>query len=257
LFRVASRSAFTLVEMMLAIAIFSGVIAAIYSTWTAILRSAHIGQIAAADAQRQRMAVRTIEESLASIQFFRANSPYYSFIADTSEEDAYFSFVAHLPRSFPRSGRFGDLLIRRVSFSVEADGDGSRALMLRQQPLLFDPDIEEEENPLVLARNLTAFQLEFWGPNSREWEPEWLVTNQLPRFVRFTLAWQNPGQGLVGAEHEITRVVTLPISGNQPSLSSSATPGLVPGGGFPTNQIPGPPPTAPGGLPGGLRRGGR
>src|SRR5215472_15070623 len=81
----ASARAFTLVEILIALGIFSMVLAAIYSTWTAILRASKAGRDAAAAVQRARMAGRTIEESLGSVQAFtvhqRFHPEYYSFLA--------------------------------------------------------------------------------------------------------------------------------------------------------------------------------
>ena len=62
------RHAFTLVEIMIAMAIFAMVVAAIYSTWMLILRAARVGQDTAAQAQRQRITLRTIEDSVTCIQ---------------------------------------------------------------------------------------------------------------------------------------------------------------------------------------------
>ena len=56
--------AFTLMEIMVALAIFGMVVATIYSTWVLIVRSSVIGQAAAAQAQRERIAIRTVESSL-------------------------------------------------------------------------------------------------------------------------------------------------------------------------------------------------
>jgi len=149
-----ARRAFTLVEIMIAVAIFAAVMIAIYSSWSAILRGKRIGQDAAAAAQRSRVAVRALENSLMSLQMFVANIKYDYFSADTSGDFATLSFVARLPKSFPRSGRFGDLNVRRVTFAVESGHDSKRQLVLRQTPLLMDPDKDkdEQENPLVLAR---------------------------------------------------------------------------------------------------------
>lgn len=223
-----AEAAFTLLELMLAIAIFSGVVAAIYSTWTAILRSSQSALSAAAEAQRRRIAVSTVEEALASVQMFPDNTRYYAFVAETEDENASLSFVARLPRSFPRSGRFGDLLVRRLWFQVEPDAAGVSTLVLRQRPLLAVEDVDEEENPLVLARNVALFHLEFWGPRSREWEPDWPATNQLPRLVRFSLAFEEPGRQGVDPASVVTRVVDLPIQGiaiPAPGQRSAAIPG--------------------------------
>ena len=119
------RSAFTLVEMMIAIALFSMVLTAIYASWTAILRASKTGLEAAASAQRARVAVRVLEDSLGSAQSFAANLPYYYFDAENGDSPV-LSFVARLSKAFPRSGKFGDLDVRRVTFSVEGAPDGSR-----------------------------------------------------------------------------------------------------------------------------------
>src|SRR5260370_30139824 len=81
-----SSPAFTLVEILIALGIFSMVLAAIYSTWTAILRASKVGRDAAAAVQRARMAGRTIEESLGSAESFVANQAYYGFVAQNGNE---------------------------------------------------------------------------------------------------------------------------------------------------------------------------
>jgi len=76
--------AFTLIEIMVAIAIFGMIVAAIYSTWVLILKSSRVGQEAAAQIQRQRIAVRTIEDSLTCVQSFQASMKYYIFVVQTA-----------------------------------------------------------------------------------------------------------------------------------------------------------------------------
>lgn len=204
-----NRRAFTLVEIMIALAIFATVMIAIYSSWMAILRGSRIGQAAAAEAQRSRVAVRAVENSLVSLQMFQANIKYYYFFADTSADFGVLSFVARLPKSFPRSGDFGDQSLRRLTFTVEPGPNADNLLVLRQKPVLFDPSLDEEENPLVLAHNVRAFTLEFWGPRSKDWETEWLYTNQLPKLIRFTLGFGQPNQRMLKPEDVVTRVVSL------------------------------------------------
>ena len=239
-FKAPAGRAFTLVEIMVAIAIFAAVMIAIYSSWSAILRGSQIGRAAAAEAQRSRVAVRALKTNGdvgAPLKMFQANIRYYYFLADTSGDFASLSFVAWLPKSFPRSGDFGDQVIRRLTFTVEPGTNAEHVLVLRQNPILFDPSVDEEENPLVLARNVKVFTLEFWGPRSKDWEPEWLYTNQLPRLVRFTLGFGRPNQKVLNPEDVTTRVVTLsalPIPpGAQPLVPQPGRPipdrPLVPG----------------------------
>ena len=84
--RPAPDRAFTLVEVMVAMALFAMVMVAIYSSWTAILRGSKVGLDAAAEAQRSRVAVRALRDALTSGSFTWRISRYYWFMADTSGE---------------------------------------------------------------------------------------------------------------------------------------------------------------------------
>jgi type II secretion system protein J len=211
--RHASLAAFTLIEIMIAIGIFSIVLAAIYSSWTAILRASKTGLEVAASVQRLRIGVRMLEDSLGSAQSFAMNLPYYAFVAENGNQSA-LSFVARLSKSFPRSGKFGDLDVRRVTFSLESGPDSSRQLVLRQMPVeMEDADADEKANPIVLVKGVKAFEMQFLDGNKNppEWVEEWTEakTNQLPKMVMITLkVASNPKNPQ--AVDEITRYISLP-----------------------------------------------
>jgi len=208
-------SAFTLVEIMVAIGILAFVIAGIYSAWTAIVRATLVASNVSASVQRARITVRTIEESLASAQIFMKNAPYYGFIAQNGS-DATLSFVARLDRFFPRSGKFGDLEVRRVSYSLRSASDSQgKELILRQQPLLMDLDVDEESHPLVLAKNVKDFQMQFWDTRLNDWSDEWTQSNQLPRLVMITLKVSDRADS-TRADEVITRIVSIPSMPVQP-----------------------------------------
>jgi type II secretion system protein J len=221
--------AFTLLEVMLAIAIFAGVLTAIYSTWTSILRSSQVAQAAAAEIQRSRMAARVLEEALMGAQIAgsqlsrinRQNESLYSFFASGDPDEPFLSFVSRLPESFPRSGRFGHQPIRRLTFSMQRGVAGDSQLVLRQTPLLFEPDIDEEENPLVLARDVQSFLIEFWNVREEEWQTEWMETNRLPPLIRFHL--QSGTSGVPGgAPPQVTqRIIPMAGSGSLTGIRSA------------------------------------
>jgi type II secretion system protein J len=245
----AFRHAFTLIEILIAITILALVLTAIYSSWTAILRASRVGRDAAASVQRSRIALRLLQDSLASARLFVQNQTMvpqnrtnYDFIAENGEE-ATLSFVARLAKSFPRAGKFGDLDVRRVTFSVEAGPDSSRQLVLRQSPLLMELDADEKERPVVLAKNVKEFQLEFWDMQKGEWIDEWTRADQLPRVVRITLQLADNAHS-VQAQDSVTRIVSLPaFIGVQPIWQRP------PGGAQPGRPTPGGPGTPPGGQP--------
>ena len=226
--------AFTLLEIMLAIAIFSVVMVAIYSSWTLIVRATIVGREATAQVQRRRIAVQTIENALMCAQSFQASQFYYTFVVQNGAEPL-LSFTARLPDDFLRNGRFGDFNLRRVTFTVEAGPNSEKDLVLRQNPILMDMDRDEQEHPLVLARNVKSFATECWDPTESDWSAKWQNTNQIPTLVRFTLVLggnkQNSNFGDAGPELSVTRVVAIP-SVMVPTVVQSQSAG---GGANPNN----------------------
>jgi type II secretion system protein J len=215
--------AFTLIEIMMAIAIFSLLVAAVYSTWVVILKSSQVGQEAAAQAQRERIAVRTIEDSLTCIQSFQASIQYYAFNL-TNGDQPILSFVARVPDVFPRNGRF-DSNLRRLTFSVEPVSDSEKDLVLRQNEILKDLDAAEQATPLLLARNVKDFIVECWDTNALDWATGWDSTNSIPPLVRvtLTLGGNKLGSGNVASAPTVVREIAVP-SGTLPSVAQTGSP---------------------------------
>jgi len=205
------KRAFTLIEIMMALAVFGLVLMAIYASWTLIIRSAKVGLEASARIQRERIALRTIEEALTCVRSFEADRQHYGFVAENND-DGFLSFVARLPESFPRSGRFGDFDVRRVSFSLES-GESQSQLVVRQTPVLMEMDEDEKNHPLVLAKGVSKMAFEFWDDRKRDWVSEWTATNQLPKMLKLTLTFHrsNPDNHVsFQPAEEVSRIIQLP-----------------------------------------------
>lgn len=231
------KSAFTLIEVMVAMAILGIVIGAIYSTWTGIVKASKVGLNAAAAAQRERMAMRVIEQSVAAAQLFVANPAYYSFEVNNDGSPA-LSFVAALQDDFPRSGKFGGAAMRRIEYSVEGGSGQTKQLVMRQHPILTDFDEDEKLHPVVLAQSVKTLQVELWDANANNWTDRWLYTNQLPKLVRVSLQLAYPGTRGQNSSPLLTTVVALPTAGVQPEYQLPQAGGAPPGGGGPGLKIP-------------------
>ena len=184
------RFAFTIIEVMLAVGIFSFVLVAIYASWSAIMRGTRIGLTAAAEVQRTRVAIRSLEEALAGAVMYSDNPLYYGFFADTQGQFAYLSFVTRLPESFPGSGMFPGKPLRRVTFRV----DEKRNLLLSQSELL---DLSETPYTITLAPNTAVFTMDFFNPRVNEWLADWMATNALPSLVRVAIDFGETKKGTV------------------------------------------------------------
>ncbi len=224
----ACRRGFTLIEIMVAIAIFALLVAAVYSTWVVILKSSQVGQEVAAQAQRQRIVIRTLEDSLTCIQSFQASMQYYAFNV-TNGDQPVLSFVARVPDVFPRNGKF-DSNLRRLTFTMEPVSATENDLLLRQNEILQDMDAGEQATPLVLARHVDNFAVECWDTNAVEWVTDWNSTNSIPPMVRVTLTLGgNPlDTGDTATKTTLVREIAIPSS-TLPSIAQTGSP-LGPGG---------------------------
>ena len=180
--------AFTLLEIMVALGILSLIVVAIYSAWFSIMKGSKVALDAAAVAQRERMTIRTLQDSMLCACLYTHNANKYAFYGKLEDDQSTLQFVARLPKSFPRSGKFGDLELRRLQFTVEPGPNGSRQLVLRQAPLLLEFDEDEKNFPLVLARDVKTFLVEYQDPGKvGNYLTDWLYTNQLPKDARITI----------------------------------------------------------------------
>ena len=233
--RYASRQrGFTLVEILVALAILGMIISAIYATWILILRSSAMAQLVAARAQRERIAVRTVEDALICSQSFQASMKYYSFIVINGEEPV-LSFTARVPETFPLNGKFGDINLRRLSFTLE-QGTGEehgKNLVLRQNPILKD---RKEDDMTVLARGVKTFGVDCWDTNKLDWVEQWENTNAIPPVVRIRLQLDGDANSADATALTVVRLVAMPCEMMPANIQ-------MPNGGGPGG------PGMPGGLP--------
>jgi prepilin-type N-terminal cleavage/methylation domain-containing protein len=246
--RLNFRRAFTLIEIMVSIVIFSLVIAAICATLMLIIRATTVGQAAAARAQRQRVVMDTLENSLMCIQSFQASPQYYSFIVANGDQPV-LSFAARLPAIFPRNSKFinleegRDFNLRRVTFTLEPGENRQNNLVLRQKPLLMDMDDTEQKNPLVLAQDVKTFSIECWDTNQLDWVTEWDNTNALPPMVRIGLILGNGSDdNSHDSEADSQRVIVRAFSLPSTMMPTAVQMGGAGGGGFGQPPISIPPP---------------
>jgi prepilin-type N-terminal cleavage/methylation domain-containing protein len=248
-----SVAAFTLVEILVALAIFTMLIAALYATWLLVVRATDTGKRTAAQLQRERITMSAIETALTCIQSHQASINYYLFDVENGDKPL-LSFTAYLPRSFPRSGEFFDETpngvpmdyhLRRLTFSLQPDADGrDQDLILRQNPVLMDLSPEEQNEPLILARHVTDFLIECWDTNTMEWDTSWDATNMIPPLVRVTVGFgsENAGGGQVITRQISFPAATMPTQVQTPNYNDSYVGGM---NFFQNNNGPGNNPGAP------------
>lgn len=217
----SARPGFTLLEIMVALFILGLIVAAVYSSWMAVVKGAESGKKAAAEAQRARIVAREFEEKLSSARMFAADIDYYSFVAENGDSPV-LSFVCRLPESALGGRNFGSFNVRRVTFWVEPGQDSSRELKMRQTPILMDSGAGGEE-ALTLAKNLRKFEMEFWNTRTGDWTDEWTQTNQLPQLIRITLEFGGNDPNSPTRRY-VTREIAPPAVIVQPNWQAPGVP---------------------------------
>ena len=101
--------------------------------------------------------------------------------------------------------------MRRVVFDVQKGPDNRDDLILTQYPILA---VTSEQNPpksITLARDVSAFVLEFWSPTEQDYLSEFLPTNDMPPMIRITLAIGHSANDASIPFDVIQRVVAPPV----------------------------------------------
>jgi prepilin-type N-terminal cleavage/methylation domain-containing protein len=231
------RRAFTLVEVLMAVGIFAMVLTAIYATWSSVMKGTHAGLVAAADAQRERMTRKVIEDALTTYQGFASSN----YLIDVGQDGdfAYLSLVSRLPESFPGSGIFGGQAMRRVSFWVGADpkSGGNRLYMSQFPPLLATND-QIAPYVIPLAKDVTGFEIQFWDDQEGDFfPPESGPTNQMPKQIKVVLAF---GGKRRDEQLRLSTSIIAPASTAVTAAMQGQSGGIGAGGGINTS------PNAPG-----------
>jgi prepilin-type N-terminal cleavage/methylation domain-containing protein len=237
----ASRPGFTILELMLSIGIFAMVLVAIYATWIAILRGSQAGLKAAAEVQRARIAMRTLEGAFNSAEMFVANMNYYLFIADTSGDMAAVSLAARVPDDFLGANQFKmlDQKVRRVSFYTEPGRAGMAELKMTIAPIMVDTNQNYQPYTLTLAKDVTLFKMAFFDLQKNEWLDEWKYTNRLPVLVQVALGLGKTGNDASKPYDLVTSLVALPSVAVQPDVQGGGPRQVLPGQGLPGQGLPG------------------
>jgi prepilin-type N-terminal cleavage/methylation domain-containing protein len=154
-----SQTGFTLLEVLLAVAILGMLMTAVYSTWSAALNSWRRGSDVSEAFQRERVVMDALMELTQSAIFFAPSASLYAFVATKNPGlgDS-ISFVtasdAYLPPSETISAG-----MRRVIISLEQDQYRRTYLAIVNEPALRPDDDKSLAPPQahVISMDVSAF----------------------------------------------------------------------------------------------------
>jgi prepilin-type N-terminal cleavage/methylation domain-containing protein len=230
-----TRTGFTLLEILLAVAILGIVVTAVYSTWSAALTAWRRGSDVSEVFQRQRIVMDALKELTQSAVFFSTSPQLYTFIGTkTAGLGDSVSFVTASDAFLPPS-EATDAGMRRVTISLEQDQYGRKYLAIVNQSAL-SPDDKSSEPPQahVISMDVSGFYVRYRDAHEGGWGETWEETILPPSALEFTVVFGQQGDRIPRVV--VTRAVDIPVAAFISQANGGLLPGM-PGAPSTTNQV--------------------
>ena len=182
--RLAGNRGFTLIEVLLAVALMATIMALAYGGLRASTRAAHRGEEIIANVQNMRMVHQFVRRQLNQVlplAYFSDPQDRISFEGDSNK----ITFVGSMPGYLGAGGP------QVQSLSLES-GDAGLELVLRHLPLAgsYDGDLESTE-AIVLLEGIERGEFSFLGRDDlgelREWTSRWEEVETPPESISLAL----------------------------------------------------------------------
>ncbi|MCX7817888.1 MAG: prepilin-type N-terminal cleavage/methylation domain-containing protein [Kiritimatiellae bacterium] len=210
--RAFEKAGFTLLEMLIALAIFAAAFAIAGAAFLGTSRAWRRGTDALEGLHEGEFLMDQLVAALRSAAWFRTASGRYGFRLENGE-DTYpadtISWVASGTALMPPDSPYRRGL-HRLSVSVEDGPDGVPALAVRAWPPFLDEDEMEEPEPWFLGAGVRGLDCRIWDAEREEWSDVWEATNRLPTRVELTLLFEPPAPG--DEPVRLRRLVDIPVA---------------------------------------------
>ena len=217
--RLLNRAGFTLLELMLAVAILAVVSTITYMTFATVTRAWRRGMELSDGIHHGDYVLDQLVMALRSAYYPVASSKGYGFILeDTGDGESARDRISWVKLGSSLVGRSCPFVDspHRVEFWLEdVDEEGQVAVRAWRMFGQSDDFDKEELEPSFISRRVTGFDCRCalgLFDDEIDWEDEWEDenTNKLPRFVEVTLYLAPPSEE--GSTLELRRIVELPTS---------------------------------------------
>jgi prepilin-type N-terminal cleavage/methylation domain-containing protein len=207
----SKRAAFTLVEILAALAILSLVITGVYALWSGSLRGWRRGSEATEVFQRQRVVMEALTQLAQSAVYFATSPNLYAVIGVKNPGlGSSVSFVTASDAFLPPS-EANDVGMRRVIISLEQDEYRRTYLAIVNKPALgVSDDSKQELQAHVISMDVSGFFVRYLDPRDGAWYDKWEDVNVIPAAMEFTVVFGQPGDQIPLVT--VTRAIDLPVA---------------------------------------------
>ena len=212
--RYRGREGFTLLELLVALAILTAAFGIIWSTFSSTVKAWTRGTELLDDLHRGDFVMEQLTSALRSAAFFRTAPDKYGFwlkdrgSGDDSHDEISWvtSGTAFLPPDSPLANG-----LHRIMVTIEDNKDGDPAVRVKAFPHLaeVDPDSVEVEEWFV-STEIKGLECKVYNQEDEDWDEEWEDTNSIPTLVSITL-YMDPIEEY-GDPVELKRLIEIPVA---------------------------------------------
>jgi general secretion pathway protein J len=185
----ASRRAFTLLEIMLAVTIMTMVVTVVYSTWNVAFKSWRRSSEITESLQRQRIVMGVLTDLTSSAVYFGSDTKMYGVLGkENSGEGAEVSFVTSSDAALP-PGEVALLGLRRVTLKLDTDSEGRKCLSLANDPAAGLPLGESEEVWHAISYDVTGLDIRYQDARDQNWYESWREDLTLPKAIEYSITF--------------------------------------------------------------------
>ena len=233
------QQAFTLVETLMAVAIVGLIMASVYGTFHSVVDVTETAAEATEQVQRERIAIKTLEDALSGIVYYEQNPDKYAFVVDATGSYPVVSFATRVPPDFLGAKEFGAQRLRRVEFRVDEDDfEAGPTLVMYQTPINMATDSIDAEPPRkwVLGSDLFTYVMQFYSTINNQWVNEWEETNSIPSRIKVELSFKGPGRDYARLDETLKRDIVIFSDKVTQAVQNPALPGGKTSGKGKTNS---------------------
>ncbi len=235
------RHAFSLVEMLVALAILVAAFAIIWGSFTAVLGAWRRGTALLESLHHGDYVMEQLASSLRSAAYFPSAPSRYGFRLEHREGGAQardmISWVASGTAFIPPGSPLENSLYR-LEVTVEETPDGEPGVSVRAYPYLSEKGGEDVE-PWFVTTRVRGLRCRVYNEEKEEWEEDWEDTNSVPAQVEITLYLDQedpPGESLT-----LLRLVEMPVAEAARRVNVAVPPPSAAPTNQPVRMIPGQP----------------
>ena len=185
------KSGFTLLEVLIALVLFSFILIMLYTSLYSTGRSWRVSDIQARDTDDKRLVLsflrKQIEQAIPIIRIGETENRVVF-----QGDDSSLLYVSNLPAHHAGSG------VHLLRLGMEQDELALKYLPLTRGNAMFEEDIFTDAEEISLVKNVKAIDLDYFGRDGPDTEPywrdEWDNKERLPELIRFQVVTDEQDQ---------------------------------------------------------------